>query len=150
MSIQSMTRAVDRPRVDTDMDSASRLKAGRRNQLTQRVRLFRGRLAWVQTVAAFAALAQFNEKDRAEAREARVRPIHLGILARKRVMKADGTVEYVTLSEHRREHWPEPAPKRDGYNTERYERLGKPRAWAARMVHDWATKLNEGRLTNGE
>lgn len=116
MSIQSMAKAVDRPLVDTDLDSASRLKAGRRNQLTQRVRLFRGRLAWVQTVAAFAALRAFEDTERAEKRVARVRPVVRGYLAHKVVTKEDGTQETIYLSELRREHWPEPKPRKPSYN----------------------------------
>ncbi len=47
-------------------------KAGRQNRIKQRLRWGLGRIEWRNTVAAFAALAQFDQADRNQRREERV------------------------------------------------------------------------------
>jgi hypothetical protein len=91
------------------------MKAGRLNQITQRKRLASGRLAYLQTLQTFAALAQFDIADRNQKREERLRPEHIAVLAKA---VDPGTGEERVLSERRREHWPEPKPRKPSYNWE--------------------------------
>jgi len=104
------------------------VKAGRLNRIRQRIRIGEGRIAWRNTVAAFAALAQFDQQDRNQKREERVRPVHIGILASKPGLDAYGKETLVVLSERRREHWPEPRPIPSHNVTQAQGVLGRMRA----------------------
>lgn len=99
MTHKQARRLVDRP--------LPGMGPGQINRIRQRLRLGEGRIAWRNTVAAFAALAQFDQADRNQKREERVRPEHIDVLASKQVTHANGHVETVVTSERRREHWPD-------------------------------------------